>query len=89
MNLSKIFLSSVQKKIILFFHKNQSSIDTARGISTWIDSDLKDVEIALKELARIGILVVHKTSSTIGYAYTQNKRIITNIENYIKANFKL
>ncbi len=84
LNLDIILKSGVYLKIIAFFHENQASIDTARGVATWTGYDKETVKKALSELSKKGILVAHRATSTIGYSYTQDKRITEKIEKKLK-----
>jgi hypothetical protein len=47
MNTDSAFRSKIHKKIIAFFHENQASIDTPRGVATWIGEDRAKVKLAL------------------------------------------
>ena len=50
MNIRDALKSQIHRKIIAFFHENQASIDTPRGISTWIREDRATVKKALEDL---------------------------------------
>lgn len=76
--------SDLHREIVAFFHENPASIDTARGISTWVRGEYESVAQALDELVAEGILVAHKASSTTGYSYTSNKRLITRIDKFLR-----
>lgn len=84
MNLKKFFKSDIHKKIILFFHQNPSSIDTPRGVATWINYDRPKVNKALKELSKHKILNVHKSATATGYSYTTDKKIIREIKKHLQ-----
>ncbi len=60
--------SKIHRKIILFFSENQGSIDTPRGVSAWVNENLKSVRGALEDLVKAGILKAHRTSSTVAYS---------------------
>ena len=77
-------LSELHLKVIKFFHENQSSIDTPRGVSTWVREDRAKVSKALEDLVRLKILAVHRTTSTAGYSYTRDPKIISKIEKLLK-----
>ncbi|MDD5495914.1 MAG: hypothetical protein PHP46_02285 [Candidatus Omnitrophica bacterium] len=79
MNLEKMLKSKIHRKVVLFFHENQTSIDTPRGIATWIREDRLRVLRALEDLAKEEILVAHRATSTTGYSYTRNSRLIAKI----------
>jgi len=77
-------LSDLHIKIIKFFHENQSSIDTPRGISTWVREERSKVSKALEDLVRLKILSAHRATSTTGYSYTRDLKIISKIEKLLK-----
>lgn len=83
-NLNKKLLSELHLKIIKFFHENQSSVDTPRGISTWVREERSKVGRALEDLVRLKILSAHRTTSTTGYSYTRDLKIISKIEKLLK-----
>jgi len=80
----KTFQSDLHLKIIKFFHENQASIDTPRGVSTWVREDRAKVKNSLEELVKMKILVAHRSTSTTGYSYTRNAKIISKIEKLLK-----
>lgn len=84
MNLEKFLKSSIHRKIIIFFHQNPSSIDTPRGVATWINYDRSRVNKALKELAKQKILNVHKSATATGYSYTTDKKIIKEVKRLLR-----
>lgn len=77
-------LSELHLKIIKFFHENQASIDTPRGVSTWVRGERPKVKQALEDLVDLKILSAHRSTSTTGYSYTTNKNIISKIEKLLK-----
>ena len=83
-NFNKIFKSKIHVKIVSFFHENQASIDTPRGIATWTGYKKELVKKALDELTEMDILIAHRVSSTTGYSYTHNKKIIKAIDRRLK-----
>ena len=80
----KTFKSNTHLKIVKFFHENQASIDTPRGVSTWVREDRVKVKSSLEELVKMKILVAHRSTSTTGYSYTRNAKIISKIEKLLK-----
>ena len=80
----KAFQSGLHLKIVKFFHENQASIDTPRGVSTWVREERAKVKKALEELVGMKILVAHRSTSTTGYSYTRNAKIILKIEKLLK-----
>ena len=79
MDINKILKNRIYRAIIEFFNENQSSIDTARGVATWIKEERPAVKKALEELAEYGILVSHRAASTTGYSYTRNGKLAREI----------
>ena len=84
MDIDKIFRSEINVKIITFFHENQASIDTPRGVATWVGEDRAKVKAALEDLVKAKILVAHRTTSTTGYSYTSEDKLISKIEKLLK-----
>lgn len=84
MNLKKFFDSELHKKIILFFYENPTSVDTPRGIATWIGHSREETKRALEELADAGILNSISTTSTSGYSFTQDPKVINKIRRLAK-----
>ncbi|MDD5439652.1 MAG: hypothetical protein PHS37_05660 [Candidatus Omnitrophica bacterium] len=76
--------STLHKAIVSFFHENQSSVDTPRGIATWVRGDYQRVRSVCEELTRAGILESHKTTSTIAYSYTRNPKTIARVGNILE-----
>jgi hypothetical protein len=83
MNIQEAFKSTVHLKIIRFFHENQASVDTPRGVATWIDEDRLKVKSALEDLVRLKILSAHRSTSTTGYSYTRDRKIISTIKKFL------
>ena len=81
---NKLLQSDLHLTIVKFFHENQASIDTPRGVSTWVREDRTKVKKALEELVGMKILVAHRSTSTTGYSYTRNAKIISKIEKILK-----
>ena len=84
MDINKALLSGIRLKIVRFFHENQASIDTPRGIAAWIGEDRGKVKKALEELTSVEILVAHRSTSTTGYSYTRDAKIISKIGKLLK-----
>ena len=84
MDIDKILKSEIHLKIITFFHENQASIDTPRGVATWIGEDRTKVKMALEDLVKAKILVAHRTTSTTGYSYTIEDKLISKIGKLLK-----
>jgi len=86
MNLKKIVTKSLlHRDIVSFFYENPASIDTPRGVSTWVKHDRARVKQILDELVSSGILTAHKATSTTGYSLTRNKALISAIKKILAA----
>ncbi|MCM8760636.1 MAG: hypothetical protein NC938_01125 [Candidatus Omnitrophica bacterium] len=79
MDLAGLRKSNIHLKILRFFHENQASIDTPRGVATWIGEDRLKVKRALEDLVKLQILIAHRTTSTTGYSYTRDAKLISKI----------
>lgn len=85
MNLNNAFESAVHRKIIQFFHENQASIDTPKGVATWIGEERSKVKDALEDLVLLKVLTPHRATSTTGYGYTRDPDLIRRIEKLLKS----
>lgn len=83
-DIDKALQSDLHLKITKFFHENQASIDTPRGVSTWVREDRNKVKQALEDLVKLKILIAHRATSTTGYSYTRNAKVISKIEKFLK-----
>lgn len=79
-----ILKSNIHRKILLFFIENQGSIDTPKGVSTWINENLQTVRIALEDLVTLGLLKAHRTTSTIGYSCPLSKQKLASLAAQLK-----
>lgn len=84
MDINKALGLAIHSKIVRFFHENQASIDTPRGVATWIAEDRGKVKKALEDLVKLEILVAHRSSSTTGYSYTRDLKTISRISKLLK-----
>ena len=75
---------ALHRKILQFFLENEGSIDTPRGVSTWIEENLPAVREALECLADKGVLKAHRTTSTVGYSCPLPKKKIAEIVSRLK-----
>ena len=76
--------SAIERKILLFFIENEGSIDTPRGVSAWINENIRGVRLALEKLADIGYLKAHRTPSTVGYSCALEKKELAAIRMELK-----
>jgi len=86
MGINKAVKSEIHLKVLRFFHENQASIDTPRGVATWVGEDRAKVKKALEDLVSLDILVAHRATSTTGYSYTRDAKIISSVEKLLKKN---
>jgi len=84
MGINEALRLNINYKIIKFFHENQSSIDTPRGVAAWINEDRCNVKRSLEELTSLKILVAHRSTSTTGYSYTRDAKFIKKIDQLLK-----
>lgn len=84
--LEKLCKSDVHKRILLLFHQNPALVDTPRGIAAWIGLDREDIKSAVDDLVRYDILISITGSTTTGYAYTTDKRLLDRIAKILKSN---
>lgn len=84
MDIKKLLRSETHLKIVKFFHENQSALDTPRGVATWIGEDRGKVKNALEDLVKAKILLADRATSTTGYSYTRNIKLISQIEKLLK-----
>ena len=85
MDKKNLFSSPLHLKILKFFHENQSSIDTPRGVATWIGEDRAKVKSALEDLVKNKILTADRAASTTGYGYTRDTALISKIEKILSS----
>ena len=76
--------NSDKQKVILFFLDNPNSIDTPRGVATWTSLSLSDTRLILEDLAESGYLKAYRTTSTVGYSLTTNKKALKEISAQVK-----
>lgn len=70
---------AIHRKILQFFAENQSSIDTPRGVSVWVNEGLEIVRTALEDLVAMGYLRAHRTSSTVAYSCALDTRELAKV----------
>lgn len=71
------------RDVLVFFEENQASIESAGGLSRWINNDQKKVQSSLDKLVALGVLGKYDTGSMKGYSYTQDKRIMKIVKEVI------
>ena len=70
--------------VLRFFLDNPHSIDTPRGVSAWTNVPLAEARRVLEELAKRGFLAAYRTSSTVGYSLTENKKTLKSLQESLK-----
>jgi len=80
----KYLKPKISRRIIKFFIDNPSSIDTPRGIATWINANVDETEKTLKKLTKAKILVSHGAGTTSAYGFTADANIVSAIKAAIK-----
>ena len=75
----RILKSRIYQGILGFFLENEGSVDTPRGIATWINGSLVKVRVALEGLTEMDCLKAHRTPSTIGYSCLLSKKELTSL----------
>lgn len=83
-SLKKTCSDSLNLEIIAFFHENPSTVDSANGIAAWLNQNTKQLEKALDYLVSEEILVSHGNESTKAYSYTQDRKIVSELEKLLK-----
>jgi len=82
--IEELLSNELAKDILMFFHENQSSIDSIGGVSAWVHKSRKEVEVVLEELVKLGVLEKDSTTATNGYCYTRDIKIIKLLEKLLK-----
>ena len=88
MDINKAIKSEIHHKIIRFFSENQASVDTPRGIATWIGEERERVKSALEDLVSMKILIALRSPSTTGYGFTRDEKLISKIASLLKKSEK-
>lgn len=88
MDIDRLLNSEIHKKIIRFFHENQSALDTPRGIATWVQEERSRVKAALEDLVKAKILTADRATSTTGYSYTRDIKLIARVGSFLKKDGK-
>ena len=73
-------LTQLQKQILRFFHEQPHAVESARGISTWIGAEPKQVEEAVGDLLARKWLDSDETSAARGYSLTRDDKLLTQIQ---------
>jgi hypothetical protein len=82
-NLNKIICTNIDYKVLSFFYSSQNCIDTARGVSAWINEKRADTKKSLDKLTKFEFLNSHKNRFVTGYCCTQDKKILKRIRTFL------
>lgn len=80
MDLNRYLAKPLYRKIVAFFAEHPESIDSPRGVATWIRASRDEVGRALEVLTRTGILVAHRGPTTTGYSLTRDAQLVSKIQ---------
>ena len=80
MDLEKVLRSKLSLRVIRFFNDNVQCIDTVQGIASWTDLSLDKAQNTIKNLVEHNILVEHKSKLTKAYSLTQDRKVISKIQ---------
>lgn len=84
MNYKEVLNDKTYYKIVNFFKEHPNSVETAEGISDWLEvNNVKKVNEALEKLSKLNILVKHESVGVNGYGLTQDKKINKKIDKYL------
>ncbi|MGB2601279.1 MAG: hypothetical protein WBD00_06740 [Candidatus Omnitrophota bacterium] len=78
--LKNLLDKKLYRDILTFFYKNQTSVDSVGGISTWVGDSRENVHSALDKLVKMGVLNEDSQGVTKGYCYTRDEEIMDIIE---------
>ncbi len=83
-DLAKLLKDDLAVRILVFFYENQASLDSARGVSAWVNDDREKVKAILSKLVKLGVLNKDSTGATKGYSYTRDKNVMKTVEVLVK-----
>jgi len=81
--LNSICDSIIKIGIVVFFHHNPGALDTAEGLARWVGRNKEEVEKALLELSRTGVVEAFGEGPSTIYSYTQDEEILNTIDEFI------
>ena len=76
--------TSVQVRILKFFKEQPQAVETARGMASWVDSELELIQEALSDLVHRRWLWADETASVTGYTLTQDERHLAQIHKVLE-----
>ena len=78
--LKNLLDKKLYRDILSFFYRNQMSVDSVGGISTWVGDSRENVQSVLDELVDLGVLNRDSEGVTKGYCYTRDEEIMAIVE---------
>lgn len=75
-DLKRILKDKLTREVLTFFYQNQSSVDSAGGVSAWVSDDRERVQSALDRMVELGVVEKDSMGSTNGYCYTRDEKIM-------------
>ncbi|MGQ9531398.1 MAG: hypothetical protein ACUVTQ_01145 [Desulfotomaculales bacterium] len=74
--LKRVLRSSVTVALVRFLHRNPGLLDSAEGLAAWIGRGPTEVEKALEELARFGLVEPLAGARRTLYGYTRDENLL-------------
>lgn len=78
--------SFVKWDLVLFFHENPNTTDTADNIARYIGRDASAIQGELDELVTSGVLARHTTSALVVYTLTDDAQLRERIRHFVSAS---
>jgi len=83
--LEKILDSLIKLDLLVFFHRNPDTMDSASGIATWVGHDERYVARELAALAEAQLLVRHGEGPDAIYTRTTDPHLLQKVEDFMEA----
>jgi predicted transcriptional regulator len=74
--LKRVVRSPVTVALVRFLHRNPGLLDSAEGLAAWIGREPAEVEKALEELARLGLVEPLAGARRTLYGYTRDENLL-------------
>ncbi len=84
MNIKELLKSELHYKILKFFKENPSSLETIKGITSWIGENKHKVKEAVDEIEKHNFLIKHESDDVTGYGLTYDEKLIKKLDKYLK-----
>jgi len=82
--LQGVMQDKLVKEVLMFFYQNQASVDSVGGVSTWVRNEREEVQSALDELVKLGVLEEDSTDSAKGYSYTRDEKTMNVVKSLMQ-----